>query len=255
MISTKKQAFTLVELIVVITILAILGTIAFISLQGYSADARNSKRVQDLNNISSAINLQSTQGTSLTAFVTSVPANVNDEIDLIGTGSVTVGTDYDAGTVNHTALGIKASDFQDPNGGDYRIGVTTLKNGSFELASKYEEGSSTVAKVTGTYTSRAATATGEMTSTGDTSGISTVVITNSDIGKFFIGDFVQTTDTATGTITDISDDGSTLTLDFVTTGTGINLSTTESDGLIEGDHSDGLTGTGMITDAGDYLPY
>jgi len=32
----NKKAFTLVELIVVITILAILWTIAFISLQGYS---------------------------------------------------------------------------------------------------------------------------------------------------------------------------------------------------------------------------
>ena len=34
----KKRAFTLVELVVVITILAILGTIAFISLQWYSKD-------------------------------------------------------------------------------------------------------------------------------------------------------------------------------------------------------------------------
>jgi prepilin-type N-terminal cleavage/methylation domain-containing protein len=46
--NTKKQAFTLVELIVVITILAILGTIAFISLQGYSQDAKNSKVTSDL---------------------------------------------------------------------------------------------------------------------------------------------------------------------------------------------------------------
>jgi len=47
----KKQWFTLVELIVVITILAILWSIAFISLQGYSADARNSKRTSDLNSL------------------------------------------------------------------------------------------------------------------------------------------------------------------------------------------------------------
>ncbi|MDR1987995.1 MAG: prepilin-type N-terminal cleavage/methylation domain-containing protein [Candidatus Peribacteria bacterium] len=33
MIKSTKKAFTLVELIVVVTILAILGTIAFISLQ------------------------------------------------------------------------------------------------------------------------------------------------------------------------------------------------------------------------------
>jgi prepilin-type N-terminal cleavage/methylation domain-containing protein len=57
-----KSAFTLVELIVVITILAILGTIAFISLQGYSADARNSKRTSDLNNITSSLNIKLTTG-------------------------------------------------------------------------------------------------------------------------------------------------------------------------------------------------
>ncbi|QFR39771.1 prepilin-type N-terminal cleavage/methylation domain-containing protein [Candidatus Gracilibacteria bacterium 28_42_T64] len=47
---TKNKAFTLVELIVVITILVILGTIAFISLQGYSKHARNSARISDIKN-------------------------------------------------------------------------------------------------------------------------------------------------------------------------------------------------------------
>ena len=44
----KKQWFTLVELIVVITILAILWTIAFISMQSYSEQARDSTRLTDL---------------------------------------------------------------------------------------------------------------------------------------------------------------------------------------------------------------
>lgn len=43
-----RKGFTLIELIVVITILAILWTIAFISLQWYSRDARNSVRIGDL---------------------------------------------------------------------------------------------------------------------------------------------------------------------------------------------------------------
>ena len=53
----RKQWFTLVELIVVITILAILWTIAFISLQGYSKDARDSTRLSDLSAIKTSLEL------------------------------------------------------------------------------------------------------------------------------------------------------------------------------------------------------
>jgi len=52
-----KKAFTLVELIVVITILAILWTIAFISLQWYSRDSRDSVRISDLKNIQTGLEL------------------------------------------------------------------------------------------------------------------------------------------------------------------------------------------------------
>jgi prepilin-type N-terminal cleavage/methylation domain-containing protein len=45
----NKKAFTLVELIVTITILAILWTIGFISLQWYGKLARDSTRVSDIN--------------------------------------------------------------------------------------------------------------------------------------------------------------------------------------------------------------
>ena len=51
----NKKAFTLVELIVVITILAILWTISMLAFQGYTVNARDSVRVYDLNNIKSAI--------------------------------------------------------------------------------------------------------------------------------------------------------------------------------------------------------
>ena len=53
----QKQAFTLVELIVVITILAILWTIAFISLQWYSKDARDGVRISDVSNMKTALEL------------------------------------------------------------------------------------------------------------------------------------------------------------------------------------------------------
>ena len=57
MYKLQKKAFTLVELIVVITILAILWTIAFISYQWYSRSARDSVRISDIKNIRSALEL------------------------------------------------------------------------------------------------------------------------------------------------------------------------------------------------------
>lgn len=51
----NKKAITIVELIVVITILAILGTISMLAFQGYAMNARDSVRAYDLNNIKSAI--------------------------------------------------------------------------------------------------------------------------------------------------------------------------------------------------------
>lgn len=53
------RGFTLVELIVVITILAILSTVAFLSFKGYSASARDSVRLSDLGNISKGLTVYS----------------------------------------------------------------------------------------------------------------------------------------------------------------------------------------------------
>lgn len=53
----KKQAFTLVELVIVVIILAILGTIAFISLQWYSKDARDATRISDISVMKSSLEL------------------------------------------------------------------------------------------------------------------------------------------------------------------------------------------------------
>lgn len=50
-----KKAFTLVELIVTITILAVLWTISFIWYGSYTKDARNSKRLSDLKNMEKSL--------------------------------------------------------------------------------------------------------------------------------------------------------------------------------------------------------
>lgn len=43
--------FTLVELVVVITVLAILATVGFVSLQGYTVDARDGSRLTVLGSL------------------------------------------------------------------------------------------------------------------------------------------------------------------------------------------------------------
>ncbi len=57
----QKQAFTLVELIIVVTILAILATISFMSFQWYTSKTRDSKRVSELRNIEKWLQIYQTQ--------------------------------------------------------------------------------------------------------------------------------------------------------------------------------------------------
>jgi prepilin-type N-terminal cleavage/methylation domain-containing protein len=58
---TTKKAFTLVELIVVIIILAILWTISFLSMQWYSKNARDSVRKSDIEIIIKSLDLHNTK--------------------------------------------------------------------------------------------------------------------------------------------------------------------------------------------------
>lgn len=101
-----KKAFTLVELIVVITILAILGTIAFISLQGYSGEARDSKRLSNVNDIVKKMNIEVSKGTALSSLVTASGAEISKTIN--NTGSLAT-----QGTVNFLTLKESQTSFQD----------------------------------------------------------------------------------------------------------------------------------------------
>lgn len=57
----NKKGFTLVELIVVITILAILWTVAYLSFSWYSKDARDTTRASDIKLIENSIVLSLTK--------------------------------------------------------------------------------------------------------------------------------------------------------------------------------------------------
>ena len=226
MINTKK-AFTSVELIVVITILAILGTIAFISLQGYSADARNSKRTSDLGNIQSAISLKQVEGVPLLSFVSNDPLNeiASPAIAWLADGSAAAGK-YDAGTPSYTVLNVVEKDFKDPNDKAYRIGGTTYKGGAFQLAATMEVDGVDTAAVNGTYVARGS---GTITPTSYDSGVVTIPDTSANFFK--VNDTV-TTASGTTTISKVSRDGVTITLASGTGAGDIYLALPEVSGLI-----------------------
>ena len=236
MINTKK-AFTLVELIVVITILAILGTIAFISLQGYSADARNSKRTSDLGNIQSAISLKQVEGVPLLSFVTNAV-----DTDLVSpdvAGLLDADVKYDVGTPSYTVLNVVEKDFKDPNDKAYRIGATTLKGGAFQLAATMEVDGVDTAQVNGTYVARTATAKTNLSVDWDT-----MTLADADANFFKVWDAVTLHDLTTSLVTKVSRDGVTLTL-TAWTATGVT-STTATLGLSNAEES-GLIGDANAT--------
>ncbi|MDD2907394.1 MAG: type II secretion system protein [Candidatus Gracilibacteria bacterium] len=110
----SNKAFTLVELIVVITILAILGTIAFINLQGYSISARDGKRVSDINNIMKKIGIEIAKGTSISTLINTTKTNTGLTIDGNNTSTSI------QGTASFLNLKEDGNNFKDPvTKGDY----------------------------------------------------------------------------------------------------------------------------------------
>lgn len=163
MIRNTKKAFTLVELIVVITILAILGTIAFISLQGYSGEAKNSKVTSDLRNIASAIETASTRNSIIltdviaSSWTIDTANSVDDATYTFNSGALlSTANTYEVGNVDFAAIGQNGEDFKDPNSAnaasDYLFGIVvspTFK--SYQLAGQIIENDIKKTRATGTY--------------------------------------------------------------------------------------------------------
>ncbi|MDD3144673.1 MAG: BspA family leucine-rich repeat surface protein [Candidatus Gracilibacteria bacterium] len=140
----KIKAFTLVELIVVITILAILGTIAFINLQGYSAGARDSKRLSDVNNLYKKISIERSKGISSSTFI----VNGVDIKSGLTVGGVTP-TDAKQGNINFLSIKEDNNIFKDPKGNNYvfSYGVGGSGTGAYkfvQLATINEENNQAV---------------------------------------------------------------------------------------------------------------
>ena len=245
-----KKAFTLVELIVVITILAILGTIAFISLQGYSADARNSKRTSDINTLAGKMNIQSTEGTALLSFVSGSSGELSP-VQVAWTGAI-AGNDYAAWVPNYLVLWVKSDDFKDSTWDEYKMWATTKMNGKYELAASLESwtGEKT-AKVIGTFNPRTAAVSATWTVN---STFTTFTLAEADYNKFFKGDTIEDENNSGATIYKVSGDLSTLTFSNAISPTGvfINLVNAESDGLIRSVDNVAIP---VTNGSNDNLPY
>lgn len=228
-----QKAFTLVELIVVITILAILWTIAFLSMQWYSADARNSKRVSDLNSISNAVSVWSTSWVSIISYTTDT-GSVLSTLQLAWTWA-TPWTDYTAGPINYSVLWIKAEDFQDPlDGTPYVFWATSKIGWKYEVASIKEAGTTESAIILWNYVPRTSTtAIATLTWANVWSWTNSVILSSPNLNKFFVWDTIVT-GTSTWKITIVSSDLSKITFDGpAATADTIVLASAEWDWLID----------------------
>ncbi len=161
----KKAGFTLVELIVVITILAILGTIAFISLQGNTQEAKNSKVSSDLRTLATAVETSVTgdDSFSLNNLVTTgsgTAVALTETMDGVALTGSTVS--LSVGGIDFRALRQNGDNFKDPEGNPYVAAYVTdsaeSRNTFYQLVGQTRETNGTYnAIVQGNFIQLAAT--------------------------------------------------------------------------------------------------
>ena len=136
----NKKAFTLVELIVVITILAILATVAFVSLWGQTDNAKNTIKKDNLAKLTTSIENARINTVMLSAFVDPnwwTGSRLDSTAQIWGTW-VTAWVDYDAWDINVMTLDMKAADFRDETH-NYKYWYTIKKWWKYELAATLKQ--------------------------------------------------------------------------------------------------------------------
>ena len=123
----SRKAFTLVELIIVITILAILATIAYISFQWYTKDARDWVRISDVRQIYNWLSIYKVQTEK-----TLLPDNY------INIQSWTTTISYQWYAWANVLRGLRISWWQDPATKDYYIYTTDVNTKKAQLMTYME---------------------------------------------------------------------------------------------------------------------
>ena len=141
--SKNSKGFTLVELIIVITILAILASIWFTSFQGFSADARDTKRKSELGQIRDAMQVASVKWSAYVDMIWSWTSNVPANINLMWFSSLAVwsiSTWYKVWNINSNILGIDNTKFTDKYfNNDYILAwVSTWHLATYQIAATLE---------------------------------------------------------------------------------------------------------------------
>ncbi|MFB0965355.1 MAG: type II secretion system protein [Patescibacteria group bacterium] len=177
----NSKGFTLVELIVVITILAILATIGFLSLQGYTSDAKNTKTRANLRTVSSSlVNEQAITQQSFDYYLSGANLSTSAQnpnsfsgtsaaftgTTIYGSGWVSfTGSAYNAAVIDPAKLRIDGAKFFDKNATDgllrpYAMGYISANETSngktrqrtlFQVAATLNNAGVETALVEGTY--------------------------------------------------------------------------------------------------------
>ncbi len=129
----KSKGFTLIELIVVIAIIAILAGLVIIRIGSSSADARNSRRSADMNQIRTAIEQYKAKGGG---------CNAATNVDITGKAAVE-GAALAFKDSNPPSTYLSGSDYpKDPKGSTYYYRFTTVDTScNYTISAPNAEGS------------------------------------------------------------------------------------------------------------------
>jgi len=153
----QTPGFTLVELIVVITILAILWTLASIFLSGYAEDSRNSKRIYEVKDIARMVNIKLVDSINILTLVKDTDATITwSNISVSGYSDYdSFSGSYRAWGIDYAVLWVQDESYYDSTFEEsYRIGATNIWINRYEIAATIESGDDLNTYVSGTWYAR-----------------------------------------------------------------------------------------------------